>query len=93
MTTTATPLLNGFTTADFDAIDWTEGEGFYQFQEDDECDPDHDFWVYHSSGVIEKAVAPRDWFNDEEWKERFISIICEAEGWDPADVIHTAVQG
>ena len=87
-------LMNGYTTEDLKAIDWTMGEGFYQFQEDDECDPDHDLWVYHKSGVIERAVAPKNWFEyRDEWVPEFVATLCDAEGWDPADVMHTAVNG
>ena len=86
-------LLNGFTQQEWDATDWVVGEGFYQFVEDDDADGDHELWVYHRSGAIERAVAPADWFEDEAWQGEYLARVCEAEDWDPSDVVLTAVNG
>ena len=87
-------LHNGFTAEDYTSTNWVEGEGVYQFVVDEDCDPDHDLWVYHRSGAIKKAVAPRDWFNNfEEWMPYWVKLVCENEGWDTKDVVCTKVQG
>ena len=88
-----TALMNGFTTEDMQGIDWEISEGFHQFEADDNLDDDHELWVYHRSGVIERAIAPAYCFEDEEWIEEYVIGICHAKGWEKTDVMTTAVNG